>query len=454
MTFQAKLTTKSESYSVDETVIELSNTVDRDQLNEIVRNLLKQLGKLAIDEVDVGKLNFEFYIGKRLLRLNVEQHLKLYSDEIDVEGILSEKLVEVEYTIPVDSPKPLDTITLDDWVSCVDANKSYIISGSYDNSIRIFSIKDRQNIITLSNAHEKPVTRVKFIDDHPNSKRVEKKNDYVHFVSCGHDEVSILRRFSTKTNKVETVCAFRGHNRSVNCIDTFDDLIATGSFDKTLRIWSIAEESNNTEDIDENNSAAGDELKNKKTKKQRTKTSEKSIEKKHRSALMTLTGHQESVTGVKWLGNCNEYNSVATCSMDRMICIWDIEVGECKRKVLSAKPLLGLDYCGEKNIIISANCDRHIRYWDARAPDNATASSVYTSHSAWVSSVAFGHHSTNNFISGGYDNLVKLWDLRSPKACLYDLIGHHDKVLDVNWSNPGHVLSGSADASLKVFATN
>lgn len=452
MTFQAKLTTRSEKYSVGDTVIELSNTVDREQLNQIVQNLLKQLGKLDVDDDNSqGKLSFEFYVGKRLLRLNVEQHLKLYSDEIDVEGILSEKLVEVEYTIPVDSPKPLDTIALDDWVSCVDANESYIISGSYDNSIRIFSIKNRQNIITLPNAHEKPITRVKFLDDCPSIKKPAKKNE-IYFVSCGHDEVSILRKFSTKTNTVETICAFRGHNRSVNCVDTFDDLIVTGSFDKTIRIWSGAEESKGDEEIDENDPAADDGSK-KRNKKQRTKTSEKSIEKKHRSAIMTLTGHQESVTGVRWLRSCNEYNSIATCSMDRNICIWDIEVGECKRRVLSAKPLLGIDYCNEKNIIISANCDRHIRYWDARAPDNATATTVYTSHNAWVSSVAFGLPSTNNFISGGYDNLVKLWDLRSPKACLYDLIGHHDKVLDVSWSNPNYVLSGSADASLKVFAT-
>jgi len=139
--------------------------------------------------------------------------------------------------------------------------------------------------------------------------------------------------------------------------------------------------------------------------------------------------------------------------MDRSIHIWDIEIGECKRRLLSNKPLLALDYCPKRNILISASCDRFVRLWDARAPDSAGAMAAYISHAAWVSSVALGNPSTNNFVSGGYDNLVKLWDMRSPKACLYDLIGHHDKVLDVNWSNPSFVLSGSVDSTLKVYTS-
>lgn len=441
MTFQAKLTTKLEQFSVDDTVIELNNNIDTNQLDDIVKNLLKQLDKYENDTLKNRK--FDFLIGGRLLRLNVEEHLKLYSDEIDANEILSEKLVDVEYILSLEPPKPLEALPHDDWVSCVDANETYIISGSYDNSIRIFTIMDRRNIITIPDAHEKPVTKVKFLRQSEQTKKNE-----LYFISCGHDEVSILHRFNTKTMKVEVVFVYKGHTRSVNCIDTSDDLVATGSFDKTLRLWSTGTQEQSSELV-ENDPDAGDTQK--KSKKQ--KTSEKPVMKTSRTAIMTLTGHQESVTGVKWLGRSNEYNSLATCSMDRTICIWDVEVGECKRKVLSSKPLLGIDFCQERNLIISASCDRHVRVWDARAPDNATAKSAYTSHNAWVSSVAFGQPSTNNFISGGYDNLVKLWDLRSTKSCLYDLIGHHGKVLEVNWANPAYVLSGSADSTLKVYAS-
>lgn len=444
MTFQAKLTTKLEDLSVEDAIVELRNNVESYELNDIVKSLLRQHDRY--DEKKLINRNFDFLIGGRLLRLNAEDHLRLYSDEIDASEILSEKLVEIEYLLALEPPKPLEAVPQDDWVSCIDANRSYIITGSYDNSIRIYTLVDRDLLVTIENAHEKPVTKVQFVKQCDNTNKNE-----LYFISCGHDEVSILRKMNLKNNKIEIVFTYRGHNRSVNCVAISDDIIATGSFDKTLRLWSASSDEQDEGAVD----LERDDKKRltKGSKKQKTKTNEKSIVSTDRSAIMTLTGHQESITGVKWLGDCNEYKSVASCSMDRSICIWDIEVGECKRRVYSSKPLLGIDFCPQRNIFISASCDRFVRVWDARAPDNASAKAAYTSHSAWVSSVAFGIASSNHFISGGYDNVVKLWDLRSPKACLYDLIGHHDKVLDVNWNNPSYVLSGAADSTFKVFAT-
>lgn len=447
MTFQAKLTTKAEKYSVGDAIIELKNDIDKDQLNHLVKNILKQSNRVTdVEESNLTNKTFEFVVGGRILRLSVEKHLEVYSDEIDAQALLNEKLIEIEYIPSLEPPKPLEAIPHEDWVSCVDANSSHIVSGSYDNSIRIFSIKDRKELVVFQDAHEKPITRVIWIEQVDKSS---KKKAELYFISCGHDEVSKLWMFNSKTLKLEVVCTYTGHNRSVNCVDSLDDLLATGSFDKTLRLWStnLVEQENHINSDMEN--GLSDKAKK---KKQKTKSSEKSVPKTNRTAIMTLTGHQESVTGVRWLKDSGEFNTVATCSMDGTVCFWDVEVGECKRRVLASKPLLGIDFSSENNLILAASCDRHVRVWDSRAPDNATAKTVYTSHSAWVSSVSFGHNQ-NNFISGGYDNLVKLWDLRSPKASLYDLIGHHDKVMAVNWKNPSYVFSGSADSTLKVFAS-
>ena len=39
----------------------------------------------------------------------------------------------------------------------------------------------------------------------------------------------------------------------------------------------------------------------------------------------------------------------------------------------------------------------------------------------------------------------------SPKAPLYNLTGHMDKILAVDWSVPSHMMSGGADNQLKIF---
>ena len=55
--------------------------------------------------------------------------------------------------------------------------------------------------------------------------------------------------------------------------------------------------------------------------------------------------------------------------------------------------------------------------------------SQFTSHEGWVTCVDWCAQKEELFVSGGHDDLVKMWDWRSCRTPLYDLKGHEDKVI-------------------------
>lgn len=83
--------------------------------------------------------------------------------------------------------------------------------------------------------------------------------------------------------------------------------------------------------------------------------------------------------------------------------------------------------------------------------EGSVVRNTYLGHNAWVQSVMWSTTEEFLFVSGSYDNQNKLWDCRSPKAPLYDLLGHGEKVLDIDWSNPKYIVSGGADNTVRVF---
>lgn len=83
--------------------------------------------------------------------------------------------------------------------------------------------------------------------------------------------------------------------------------------------------------------------------------------------------------------------------------------------------------------------------------EGSLVKSVFTSHTQWVQSVRWSTTNENFFISGAYDNFLKMWDKRSPKAPLFDLTGHEDKILCCDWSEPRVMVSGGADNTLRIY---
>jgi len=436
---QLRFVTKDEECAVPDVPLDVSVTSDSGQLNRIVVALLKE-SKFTDDgdsEKNYDHLEFDFLINGQLLRETIAEHFESSQDA----GIF-EKVVDVEYIPKCQAPAPHDSLSHDDWVSCVCNNGRFILAGCYDAIVHIWEVKKDASVqhrIALP-GHNAPVKAVRWIDK---ASYPDQGSDEYVFVSTSHDESGIVWKWNSKTNAVQCLYVLRGHTRSVDCVDVANDMLITGGFDNMIKVWNLVDGSDeDSEEEDEEPSGSA----SKKMKKE---------ERKIRPPTMTLSGHTEGITGIRWVPSTQAdeegIGKIVSCSRDNTMRIWDLEVAQVVQTLPSSKPFLSLAHSKFNGLFITGSCDRHVRLWDPRSNEGSLVKQVFTSHHGWVSSVNFSPSNEHHFISGSYDFVSKLWDIRSNRAPLYDLLGHEDKVLCTDWSESSLMLSGAADNQLKLF---
>lgn len=412
-----RFVTKDEQYAIPSVPIHVNGKSTTEELNKIIKAILtNQNGDEGVN--NFVNFEFDFLIGNKLLRGSIKEFT-------DAERISSEVTLEVEYFAKTKPPEPHNSFLHDDWVASVDTVDKWILSGCYDGTVHIWNVATGEHKVTIP-AHTGPVKAVKW------TTASKSKNGQYGFISCSHDETAMVWTWGAKTNEIEHVYTYKGHARSVDCASVKSDLVATGSYDHLLKIWSLVD-SDATQG--ENSAAKCSKL---------------------RSPVITLEGHKEAITGCAWMSSedASDIANVATSSLDNTVRIWDVELGEVKTTLTSNRSILAVCYSPLTSLLVTASCDRHIRLWDHRQSQGSQVKSVYSSHTGWVSSVAWSVSDPNLFVSGSYDNSVKQWDARSTSAPLYDMLGHQEKVLTVNWSNANYMVSGGVDNQIKVFANN
>ncbi|KAH3841961.1 hypothetical protein DPMN_115448, partial [Dreissena polymorpha] len=364
--------------------------------------------------------NFDFLIDGEFLRVSLDRYL-------EQSAVSSETVLQIEYVERHPAPKPEDSLNHDDWVSAVHATRDCILTGSYDNTLHLWT-KEGDLLHTIP-GHTHPVKCVSWIN-HEAGKEGS-------FLSGSHDQTVLLWHWKELGNEVEAVHCCRGHAGSVDCVavNQSGDKFCTGSWDKMLKLWSAELSPTDSEEIMD-----AEDIPKKKKKMSRAGMTT-------RVPILTLSGHTEGVSGIVWLGE----DQVFTASWDHTLRLWDLQKAEQVTALQGNKVFLSVAYSTRSGLLVTGSADRHVRLWDPRSSEGSIVKCTYTSHQGWVSSVAWSQTSEHQFISGSYDNLMKLWDKRSPKAPLYNLVGHTDKILSVDWSIPSLLLSGGADNQLRIF---
>lgn len=401
---QVKFLTKQEQYAVPDNPFAINTNMAPTDLNSLINTLLKESSSTFEKAVD-----FDFVIHGELLVSSLSEHLHEKS-------ISTEDTLEIEYLERYPSPRPQDCLMHDDWVSAVQANGNWILSGCYDNTIHIWTSKGAHKLAIPG--HTSPVKAVSWVSI---------QNNLGTFVSGSHDQSAMLWSWDISRNSVECIVTCRGHEKGVECLSVSADALrfATGSWDTNVCLWSTSFD-------DEGIIPA--------KKKFKPDTG------KAREPISTLKGHKEAVSGVVWM----DHNTLLSSSWDHLLKLWDCELGAIKQEIAGNNAFFDVDWSFLNNTILTASADRHIRVYDPRSTESIIKT-TYTSHTGWVQSVRWSKTKDTLFLSAGYDGHVKLWETRSPRTPLYELTGHEDKVLCCDWSQPSLLISGSCDNTLRIY---
>ncbi|GAA1376427.1 NACHT and WD repeat domain-containing protein [Catellatospora chokoriensis] len=193
--------------------------------------------------------------------------------------------------------------------------------------------------------------------------------------------------------------ALRGHDHVVLSVAwSVDGRLASGSGDRTVRVWS----------------ADG-------------------------RLLHTLMGHEEAVWSVAWSSG----GLLASGGEDHTVRVWSTD-GQLLHTLMGHEDTVRSVAWSVDGRLASGSKDGTIRVWSA----DGQQIHVLSGHESWVWSVAWSEDGL--LASGGQDNTVRIWS--GDGQMLHTLMGHEDPVRSVAWSGSDRLASGSEDGTVRVWS--
>eukprot|EP01095_Lingulamoeba_sp_RSL-Kostka_P017626 TRINITY_DN928_c0_g1_i1.p1 TRINITY_DN928_c0_g1~~TRINITY_DN928_c0_g1_i1.p1 ORF type:complete len:495 (+),score=186.17 TRINITY_DN928_c0_g1_i1:71-1555(+) len=443
---QAKFFTKYEKYKISEKPFMIPSSLSRFGLSEIINHFLNL-------ETPVP---FDILIDGVLLRTTLKKYLSR-------KGISSDDtIIDLEYILALDTPTPEGERIHDDWISSISTlsyNKSgrkWCLTGGYDGVVKIWDLnKIQQQFINKQNnenendeddydeddgtlyelqCHNKPIKSAFFIptEDGKRGKMLTAGLD--HTIKWWKLPPLVITKKNkknySKENSAKLLSRYIGHTDQIEEISlnpSNGKQFCSCSFDKTIKFWEL-----NLPSMIQSNDE--DEPPKKRRKLNLDQVS-----------VLSLDDHKDSVTSIKW----TDKRTCISGSYDKSIRVWDIPSSISTSILIGRKPISCLSVQENTNLILSGHAgDSVIRLWDYRSKEGELIKKQYKSHTGNVSSVNW--HPTNEhiFVSGSFDNKVKIWDTRS-SFCLFTIDKHDDKVLSTCWNGDDQLLTGGADTILQ-----
>jgi F-box/WD-40 domain protein MET30 len=184
--------------------------------------------------------------------------------------------------------------------------------------------------------------------------------------------------YNWKTGRC-SIKTFKGHENGVTCLQFDDTIMATGSYDTTIKIWNI----------------------------------------ETGKVLRTLRGHTGAIRALQF-----DDSKLISGSFDKTIKIWNWQTGECV-STLSCHNEGVVTVHFDGGILASGSIDRTVKIFNFDTKQKFSL----RGHTDWVNHVRIDSPSRTVF-SASDDLTVKIWDLDT-KQCIKTLEGHVGQVQQV-----------------------
>lgn len=242
------------------------------------------------------------------------------------------------------------------------------------------------------------------------AKRKAQQHSYID-AGFKNQVESVLERTVYGANEYNKLI---GHKSGVATVDISPDnqIIATGSADKTIKLW-----------------------------------------KPDGALLKTIKAHDSSVWKVRF---SPDGKILASASLDGNIKLWNLNGTLIKKFRAHQGAIWGIAFSHDGTLLASASSDRTIKLWklDNSCQDVDCNISILKGHNAAVSSIAFSPDDSM-LATTSFDRTIKLWD-RNKTSAIYSVSktinGHSSTITDVAFSPDGKTIaSASEDKTLKLW---
>ncbi|ODQ63050.1 WD40 repeat-like protein [Nadsonia fulvescens var. elongata DSM 6958] len=281
-----------------------------------------------------------------------------------------------------------------DGIMCLQFDHQYLITGSYDTTVKVWDIETGELLRTLT-GHVRGVRALAF--------------DATKLITGSMDKT--IRIWNYRTGAC--ICTFRGHEDGVVSLDFDGKLIASGSADTTIKVWNFDTKS-----------------------------------------CFTLRGHCDWVNSVKIH---SASNTLYSASDDSTIRMWDLETKKCI-KVFGGPGSAVHGHIGQVQTVIpmilpdtttpGAEGGTGGNVGDITISNHET-NHVNTAEPQADNADALASTRPTHLLTSSLDNTIKLWDITSGE-CVRTLFGHVEGVWGIAADN-FRIVSGAHDKLVKIW---